>query len=190
MDGEWSCKFDQLPSLQIRKGFLHIGAKHLSIDVILFSQRVDNLTHRSSIAAANNVLRGFVQFEQALRKKQDAVAGLGIGLEPDSAGEPWLCGASDRGSLHLRRTVGVMDRIENGPEHIAFKLERAHCLALKLRRVAIVQRYRERFIGVTSCLSDSATEVIKAARIDPGIIFFESRETCGHQIGCEKFRER
>jgi hypothetical protein len=83
-----------------------------------------------------------------------------------------------------------MDCIEDGPQHIAFKLEGAHSLALQLRRVAMVQRHRERFIGVTSCLGDSATEVIKAARIDPGLIFFESRKACRHQIRREKFRER
>ena len=83
-----------------------------------------------------------------------------------------------------------MDGIEHGPKQIAFELERAHRLALQFRRVAMVQRHRERFIGVASCLGYPAAEVIKAARIDPGIIFFESREACGHQIGCEKFRER
>ena len=83
-----------------------------------------------------------------------------------------------------------MDRVEHGPEHIALKLEGAHRLALQLKRVAMVQRNRERFIGVASRLTDPATEVIKAARIDPGIIFFESREASRYQIRCEKFRER
>jgi len=83
-----------------------------------------------------------------------------------------------------------MDRIEHGPKHIALKLKRAHRLALQLKRVAMVQRNRERFIGVASRLTDPATEVIKAARIDPEVIFFESREARCHQIGCEKFRER
>jgi len=69
-----------------------------------------------------------------------------------------------------------MDRIEHGPKHIALELERAHRLALQFRRVAMLQRNCERFTGVASCLSHPATEVIKAARIDPGIIFFESRQ--------------
>ena len=47
---------DQLASLQIAERFPHIGAKHFRIDLVLFSQRSDNLTYCSSIAASNNVL--------------------------------------------------------------------------------------------------------------------------------------
>src|SRR5436190_20394768 len=83
-----------------------------------------------------------------------------------------------------------MYSIEHRPKQNSVELERTHRLALQFRRVAMVQRNRERFIGVTSSLGHHAKEVIKAARIDPGIIFFESREARCHQIGCEKFRER
>src|SRR5205807_2160619 len=83
-----------------------------------------------------------------------------------------------------------MDGIEHGPKQIAFELERAHRLALQFRRVAMLKSHRQRLVAVASYLGQPATEVIKAARIDQGIIYFESREACGHQIGCEKFRER
>ena len=83
-----------------------------------------------------------------------------------------------------------MNRVEDSPKYVALKLERAHCRALQLRGIAMFQRNRERFIGVASRLGDSATEVIEAGRIDPGIKFFKSPETRGHQIGCEKFGER
>src|SRR5947208_8967558 len=54
----------------------------------------------------------------------------------------------------------------------------------------MVQRYGERFIRVASCLGNSASEVIKAARINPGIMFFESRNTRLHQIGRKKLGKR
>jgi hypothetical protein len=60
MDEARSYEFDQFALLQIRKGFPHIGAKHLGIAIVLFSQRLDNPTHCSSIAAGNNLLSGFV----------------------------------------------------------------------------------------------------------------------------------
>ena len=60
-----------------------------------------------------------------------------------------------------------MNGIEHGPEHVAFKLESAHGLALQLGRVAIFQRNRERLAGIALGLSRAAAEIIKAARIDP-----------------------
>ena len=65
-----------------------------------------------------------------------------------------------------------MNRVEDGPKYVALKFERAHCLALQLRAIAMFQRNRECFIGVASRLGDPATEVIEAGRIDPGIKFF------------------
>ena len=38
----------------------HIGAKHFRIGIVLFSQRLDNRSHCSSIAARNNLLSCFV----------------------------------------------------------------------------------------------------------------------------------
>src|SRR5947208_16189547 len=54
----------------------------------------------------------------------------------------------------------------------------------------MVQRYGERFIRVASCLGNSASEVIKAARINPGIMFFESRNTRLHENGRKKLGKR
>ena len=60
-----------------------------------------------------------------------------------------------------------MNCVEHGPEHIAFELERAHGFPLKLGRVAIFQGNRERLVRIAPRLRDSATEIIKSARINP-----------------------
>src|SRR6266540_1847592 len=86
--------------------------------------------------------------------------------------------------------IGMLNGIEDGPEHIAFKLERANRLALKLRRVAVFQRDRQRLIRIAPRLCRATPEIIKPARIDPLIKLFERREAGRHQIGGEELRDR
>src|SRR5207247_650877 len=85
--------------------------------------------------------------------------------------------------------IAVMNGIEHQPEHIAFKLERPHGLALKLGRVAILERNRERLVRIALRLCGAATEIIEAVWVDKRIKFFECRESCRHQIGRKKLGE-
>src|SRR5438132_7830334 len=85
--------------------------------------------------------------------------------------------------------IGMMDRIEDGPEHVAFKLECLHGLSLELRCVAVFQRNRERFMRIPLCLSDPAAEIVQPTRIDPRVKFFKGRKSCPHQIRSEKLGE-
>src|SRR5438046_10667650 len=66
--------------------------------------------------------------------------------------------------------IGMVNRIEDGPEHVAFKLECPHGLALELRCVAIFHRDRERIIRIQMCLSDPAADIIKAAQVTTMLI--------------------
>ena len=83
-----------------------------------------------------------------------------------------------------------MNCVEHGPEHIAFELERAYGFPLKLGRVAIFQGNRERLVRITSRLRDPATKVVKSARINPPIEFFEGCKPGGHQIRRKKLGQR
>src|SRR5204862_8318276 len=69
--------------------------------------------------------------------------------------------------------MGVMNLIQHGPEHIAVKLKRAHGLALKLGRVAMLKRDGQRLVRIMLRLCSTATEVIQALWVDPRIEFFE-----------------
>ena len=75
-----SCEFDQLASLQIGQGFAHISSKRRGIGIVIFGQCFHDLAYRSSIAASKNFVRGFVQFDDALGKKQNAFASRGVDL--------------------------------------------------------------------------------------------------------------
>src|SRR5205809_1668470 len=77
-------------------------------------------------------------------------------------------------------SIGIMNGIEHGPEHIAFKLKSAHGLALELGCVAIFQRDGERFVGVALSLCGATSEIIKPAPIDPRIKFLEGCESSLH----------
>ena len=83
-----------------------------------------------------------------------------------------------------------MNCVEHGPEDIAFELERAHGFPLKLGRVAIFQGNRERLVGIAPRLRDSAAKIVKSARINPPIEFFEGCKPGGHQIRRKKFGQR
>src|SRR5205823_6920167 len=86
--------------------------------------------------------------------------------------------------------VRVVNCVEHGPEHIAFKLERMQGFALKLRRIAIFQRDCQRLVGISPGLSDATPKVIESASINPQIKFFECGKPGGHQIGRKKLGER
>src|SRR5206468_7964808 len=77
-------------------------------------------------------------------------------------------------------SIGMVNGIEHGPKHVAFKLESAHGLALELGCVAIFQRDGERFVGVALSLCGATSEIIKPARIDPRIRFLEACESSLH----------
>ena len=57
----------------------------------------------------------------------------------------------------------MMDRLEHGPEDIAFELERTLSFGLELGRVAMLQCYGERFVGVAPRLSNASPEIIETA---------------------------
>src|SRR5213592_1715440 len=77
-------------------------------------------------------------------------------------------------------SIGMVNSIENGPEHVAFKLQTAHGLALELGCVAIFQRDGERFVRIALRLCDPTSEIIKPTRIDPRIKFLEGCESSLH----------
>src|SRR5947208_3568955 len=81
--------------------------------------------------------------------------------------------------------VGMVNGVKDGPQHIAFELERTNSLALELGRVAVFPRDRECFFRISLRLGCASTEVIKATRVDPGIKPFKRRESCRHEIGSE-----
>ena len=80
MDAARSCELDQLALLQIGHGFPDIGGQRRGISVVFFGQLVHDLAQCSAIAAGENFLRGFVQFDDALREKQYVFTRGGIGL--------------------------------------------------------------------------------------------------------------
>src|SRR5437870_348351 len=77
-------------------------------------------------------------------------------------------------------SIGMVNGIEHGPEHTAFKGEPAHRFALELGCVAILKRDRERLVRIALRLRCATPEIIKPTRIDPGIKFFEGCESCLH----------
>src|SRR5205809_121688 len=85
-----------------------------------------------------------------------------------------------RGWTASALSIGMVNGIENGPKHVAFKLESAHGLALELGCVAIFQRDGERFVRIALRLCDATSEIIKPARIDPRIRFLEACESSLH----------
>src|SRR5207248_3025595 len=56
-----------------------------------------------------------------------------------------------------------MNRVEYGPEDIAFELERAHGFSLKLECVAIFHGNRERLVRIAPRLRDSAAKIVQPA---------------------------
>src|SRR5262249_23503643 len=101
----------------------------------------------------------------------------------------------NRGGAHstsgsFPSAVCVVNRIEHRPEHIAFELEGAHRFPLKPGRVAILKRNRERLVGISPGLSDSASKIIESTKINPRIEFFECCKTRTHQIGRKKLCQR
>src|SRR5260370_39050694 len=93
-------------------------------------------------------------------------------------------------SVFFQSGVRMVNCVEHGPEHIAFKLERMQGFALKLRRIAIFQRDCQRLVGISPGLSDAAPKIIESASINPSIKFFECRKAGCHQIGRKKLVER
>src|SRR5438477_5073603 len=83
-----------------------------------------------------------------------------------------------------------MNRVEYGPEDIAFELERADGFSLKLECVAIFHGNRERLVGIAPRLRDSAAKIVQPARIKPLIEFFEGCKPVRHQIWRKKFGQR
>ena len=79
-----------------------------------------------------------------------------------------------------------MNCVEHGPEHIAFELERAQRFALEFGGIAILQRNRKRFVRIAPRLRDSAAKIVKSARINPPIEFFEGCKPGRHQIRRKK----
>ena len=80
MDVEQSCKLDQFALVKIGNGFAHIGSKRRNVGVVFFGQRPHDLAQCSSVAAGENFVRSFVQFDDAFGEKQNAFAAGGICL--------------------------------------------------------------------------------------------------------------
>src|SRR5947207_10891063 len=80
-------------------------------------------------------------------------------------------------SAIVRVAIGVMNGIEHQPEHIAFKLERTHGLALKLGRVAILERDRKRLVRIALRLCGAATDGMEDVWGHARGIWFECGET-------------
>ena len=75
-----SFDLDQLAFVKIGERFAHIGGKGGNISVVFFCQVADDLAQCSPVAAGKNFLRGFVQFDNAFRKKQNCFAGREVHL--------------------------------------------------------------------------------------------------------------
>ena len=103
-----SCELDQLAFVKIGERFAHIGGKGGNISVIFFGQVAHDLTQCSPVAAGKNFLRGFVQFDDAFRKKQTVlpVAGSSCSRTP-LAIRGWA--ASEIGLA----AINMMNRIEH-----------------------------------------------------------------------------
>src|SRR5215471_9593075 len=95
-----------------------------------------------------------------------------------------------RNGSFFRSLVGMMNCVEHGPEHIAFKLKRMQGFALKLRSIAIFQRDCQCLVGISPGESDATPKIIESASINPRIKFFECCKAGVHQIGRKKLGER
>jgi hypothetical protein len=78
--GARSCELDQLALVQIGKGIANIRRESGGICVVLFGQCAHNFTQCLSIAAHKDFVRGFIYFDNAFGKKQNAFSRRRIGL--------------------------------------------------------------------------------------------------------------
>src|SRR5207253_279763 len=95
-----------------------------------------------------------------------------------------------RASSAICAGISMVNRVQHGPENVAFKLKRADGGILQLARSGMFQSNRERFAGIAPRLRDSAPKIIEAARVDPGVELLEGREPRRHQIRRKKLGER
>src|ERR1041385_6014873 len=102
----------------------------------------------------------------------------------------WLRAFSMRNGSFFRSLVRMMNCVEHGPEHIAFKIERTQGFALKLRRIAIFQRDCQCLVGISPRKRDPTPKVIESASINPRIKFLTCRKAGCHQIGRKELGER
>src|SRR6266446_8154626 len=86
-----------------------------------------------------------------------------------------------RASSVICAGISMVNRVQHGPENVAFKLERADCGILQLAPIAMFQSNRERFVRIAPRLRDSAAKIIEAARVDPGVELLETRQPRRHQ---------
>jgi hypothetical protein len=80
MGAAQSCELDQFAFVKIGQRFAHIGGKGRNVGIVLFGQGLYNLVKSSPVAARKNFVRRFVQFDDALREKQNAFSGCGVNL--------------------------------------------------------------------------------------------------------------
>src|SRR5690242_10837898 len=79
-----SCQRDQFALLKISQSVAHVGRKRRRIRVIFFGQFLHDFSKRSAITPGKNIVRSFVQFDDAFGKEQHAFASRRVRSQPHS----------------------------------------------------------------------------------------------------------
>src|SRR5262245_28027022 len=86
--------------------------------------------------------------------------------------------------------IGLVDRVEHAPQHVALERQRRQCRCLRLRCDAVFPHHLETMFGVAGSLGQSRPEVAEFSGVDPGVVAFERGEPVSHQIRGEQLGER